>query len=155
MGRKHAILLLAVWPLLAQWQTGRVRIHVTDPTGDVIPLAEVSLLGADSQPVRTAKTSNAGEIVWPDLPLGDYLFLVSMPGFTRRQVTVTIRNGEEQMIDVWLPIGSREIIDDTEVTVEPMPIVQPVWAMPPQALDTPPVQAPVSKAAKRKWWRIF
>jgi hypothetical protein len=68
---------------------------VTDVTGKVVPRAEVSLLGADGKLHRTERATEAGEIVFTDLPFGDFQVRVSEPGFNSRLLSVTVRNEEE------------------------------------------------------------
>jgi hypothetical protein len=140
-------LLTAVAPLWAQ--SGRVRIHVTDATGAVVPLAQVSLLNADGKPTRTVGANDAGEVVWTDLPLGDAHFLVLVPGFNSLRLAVTFRNANEQTVEARLEVGTI----GERVTVEPL--VQPVRVAVPQTLNSPPVQAPISTPAKHRWWQIF
>jgi len=93
-------LLTAISPLMAQ--AGRVRIRVTDPTGAVIPKAEVSLVGPDDKPTQTAVANDAGEIVFVGLPFGDCRFAVVAQGFNKRPLTVTLRNGDEVKIETFL-----------------------------------------------------
>jgi hypothetical protein len=136
-------LLTAVAPLWAQ--TGSVRIRVTDITGGGVPKAQVSLVDANEKPTRTAEANNIGEVVWTDLPLGDAHFLVSEPGFNSLRLVVTIRNANEQTVDARLAVGEERGLLE----------VQPVRVPPPQTLDSPSLQAPISRPAKRKWWQIF
>jgi len=140
-------MLTAVAPLWAQ--SGRVRIHVTDATGAVVPMAQVSILNADGKPSRTVRANDADEVVWTDLPLGDAYFLVLVPGFNSLRLAVTVRNADEQTVEARPEVGTI----GERVTVEP--IVQPVRVPPPQTLDSPSARAPVPKPAKRRWWQIF
>jgi hypothetical protein len=86
-------------------QTGRVRIQVTDVTGAVIPGAVALLLGRDDESVRIAQADAVGEVVFTDLPFGDSRFRIAAPGFKKRPLTVTIRNGDEVKIEAELEIG--------------------------------------------------
>ncbi len=135
-------LLTVVTPLWAQ--TGRVRIRVIDILGSAIPMATVSLLGADDQPTRTEVANDAGESVWPDLPLGFSRLRVTVRGFNPRLLTVTVTKGEEQMLDARLEVGCLEC----EHKVDP-------YLMPySDSLDLTP-EPPQPRLAKRKWWQIF
>jgi uncharacterized surface anchored protein len=114
-------------------QTGRVRIRVTDPTGAVVPGAEVSVLGSDTmKPVRTERTNAAGEVAWTDLPFGDSRFTISQPGFRMRPLTVTLRDGDEVNLEAVLEL----VIVGTVYIVGSAP-------------------APEPKRTKRRRWLIF
>jgi hypothetical protein len=120
-------LLTAVAPLWGQ--TGRVRIRVTDPSEAAVPMAQVSLLHADDKPTRTVAANDSGEVLWTDLPSGDAHFLVIVPGFNSRKLTVTIRNGDEQTVEARLELG----FIGTRVEVEPVQIQPPQALVPPTA----------------------
>ncbi len=86
-------------------QSGRVRIHVTDVYGAVVPGAEASLLGVDDQPTRTAYANEAEEIEFSELPMGDSRFSVRRPGFNNLRLTVTIRNADEMKVQAQLEVA--------------------------------------------------
>jgi hypothetical protein len=69
-------------------------MRVTDPVGDVLPGAQVTLLGAKDKPIRTLTTDKAGLLVWEDPPLGDSRFRVSMPGFYFQVRTVRVHSDD-------------------------------------------------------------
>jgi hypothetical protein len=136
-------LLTAISPLMAQ--TGRVRIRVTDATGAVVTTAEASLVGADDKPTRTAQANGAGEIALMDLPFGDCRFAVVAPGFKKRPLTITIRNGDEVKIETALEVGSvGEFVMIESASVKTPPV--------PAEISAP---APESKRPKRRRWLIF
>lgn len=152
-------LLTAVAPLWAQ--SGRVRIRVTDPVGAVIPQAKVCLLGIDDQPIRTAFADDLGEILWADLPLGDSRFLVAVPGFKFRRLTVTVRDANETQMEAALEIGTigdMVSIDPDQILAHGGGLLEPGQMPYAQTLDLPPEPAPTwpaPKPVKRKWWHIF
>lgn len=94
--------LLAVIPPL--WaRSVPICIHVTDPTGQRLPGAQVTLLGANGKPIRTLTTDKAGVLVWEDAPLGDSHFRVSMTGFYFQVRTVTVHSDRyEEKLEVTL-----------------------------------------------------
>jgi Carboxypeptidase regulatory-like domain len=163
-------LLTAVAPLWGQ--VGGVRMRVIDRTGAVIAGAEVSLLGANNQPIRTSSTDASGEVIWTGLSLGDNRVLVTATGFSRRTVTVTIHVGNEQKVGSPLEIALDVGYMGGAVTVsvpgtvdapepEPTPVTlsldlpqQAVRYPVPLTSDVAP-PAPPPKPPKRKWWRIF
>jgi len=85
-------------------QSGRVRIHVTDSTGAIIPNAAAAVLGEDGSPLRTARSNEAGEIIFVDLPIGDLRLTVSAPGFSGLPLTVTSRTSHEVKVDAKLQV---------------------------------------------------
>ena len=120
------LLLTIHAPLWAQG--GHVRIRVTQPTGEALPRAVVSLLGSHDKPIASVETNNQGEVVWTRLPWHTTNFQVSCTGFRSARTTVNIipYNYDEHLLEVTLPIP-------TEAYYPPLPI-QPV---------------------KRHWWQIL
>ena len=91
-------LLTAFSPLFGA--TGRVRFRVLDPDGVVIPRVSISLMDSNERVVRTLETNESGEVGWTDLPPGDSLFLVSLPGWPTKRVNITFRNAKEVKAEV-------------------------------------------------------
>jgi len=104
-------LLLALSPLKAQ--SVAVRIQVKDPTGWMLPGAQVTLLGAKDKPIRTLTADNTGVLVWEDLPSGDSRFRVGMPGFISQVLKVTVHSDDyEEKVDVTLQIPVCNYLSD-------------------------------------------
>jgi hypothetical protein len=108
-------LLTAISPLMAQ--TGRLRIHVCDVTGAIIPGAIVSLLGTEGK----LRTNDRGDVVFTNLPLGDSRFTVEQAGFKTKPLTVTVQTNDELKIDAVLEVGSvgGGVIIEAEAVPEP------------------------------------
>jgi hypothetical protein len=114
----------------ALWaQTGRVRFQVKDPAGSPVSHAEVFLLGSRNKPIASVEANDAGEIVWTHLPWRDCHFQVSKAGFHNSQLTVTVRNSDEQLVQVTLQAGIEDYFE----------------VYPPNA----------SRPARHRWWQIF
>ena len=141
---RRAILVVALLAVIAPLRAQRLR--VIDPFGSAIPAARVFLLGTDNQPIRTQVANDAGETVWTDLPLGDSHLRVIAPGFSPRLLTVTVTEGEEQILDARLEVGCIECRPEFDPEYSPSPYSD--------SLDLPPVTPP-PKPAERKWWHIF
>ncbi|HLJ49477.1 MAG TPA: carboxypeptidase-like regulatory domain-containing protein [Bryobacteraceae bacterium] len=79
------VALLAAFALapyaMAQTATGSVVGVVTDPTGAVVPKAEVQLVNLATNAVLTQTTNDSGQFTFPNAPLGKYKVLVKMSGF--------------------------------------------------------------------------
>jgi hypothetical protein len=154
-------LLTAISPLMAQ--SGRVRIRVTDPAGEVIPGAEAFLLGPDGRPQLTKQADDLGEIVLTDLPIGDSRVNVSCQGFASLPLTVTVRNGDEVKVEARLALG---VVGEV-VTVEvegilvnpkaedlprtPIPNGDPV-AVPAAIRSVTLADIPQSPRKRKRWW---
>jgi Carboxypeptidase regulatory-like domain len=128
-GMRAAVLfgavLLAGAPLWAQ--TSTVRIRVTDAHGAAIPGATVSLMDRWNRTVRTLSTNTASEIIWKDLPLGDWYFYAGAPGFYPYRVGIAICDGREQTITAQLKAATHPrpeqqfLAEGPGWTVEAMP----------------------------------
>ena len=90
-----AVLALAI-PAFSQSAASRGSISgtVTDPHGDVIPGAKVTIRNADLAAERVVTTNDEGRFVSTLLPSGPYLIQVAAPGFTlKKPVRVTLGVG--------------------------------------------------------------
>ena len=83
-------LLVAIAGLLicasawAQETTGSISGTVKDPSGAVVPNAQITLRDTDKNAdIRTAKTGATGDFSLPELPLGRYSFTVEAAGFRK------------------------------------------------------------------------
>jgi hypothetical protein len=144
-------LLTFASPLFAQ--SGRVRFKVTDPSGAMIPGAEIERLGPDNKVLGTVETNAQGEVVWPDLPMGENIFRISREGFSsdHRTVMISGRNEVENVVALKVP----NLIMGTIVTVEdPVPPgLEPAGPLPERAqVLIPP---PKIGRENRRLWRIF
>jgi len=138
-------LLTAVAPLMAQ--SGRVRVRVMDSTDHPLSQANVSILDARGDAIRTAVTDDAGEVALGDLPLGDCRIKAESPGFSTWRRTVTLRDGDELKVNAGLLLGS---IGTTVEIAKPEDRGK-------ASSSTSPAQPPASEPRKKKrhWWQIF
>jgi hypothetical protein len=68
-------------PAAAQKYTGTIRGSVSDPSGAMMPGAEVSIKNLGTGEVRRVSTNAEGEFVAPELPIGTYDIAVKKAGF--------------------------------------------------------------------------
>src|SRR5215468_4887761 len=68
-------------PVAAQKYTGTIRGTVTDPSGAMLPGAEVSIKNLGTGEVRTISTNAEGEFVALEMPVGNYDVAVKKGGF--------------------------------------------------------------------------
>jgi hypothetical protein len=156
---RRAILLGAVLTAIAPLfgQSGSLRIRVKDIAGAVVPHANISVPGTDV----TATTDASGEAVISGLSVGDSRISITVPGFIRFQQTVTIRDGEERVLNAQLQvptvIGEVVQIDPEEIVAHGGSTLNTLQMPYSQTLD-PPQPAPPQlqpKRAKRHWWQVF
>jgi hypothetical protein len=79
-------------------QTGTVRIRVVDANGSAISKANVSLSNDWNRTVRTLTTDAAGEVLWKNLPRGEWSFSVGVPGFYPYLLPLNICDNREKTI---------------------------------------------------------
>ncbi len=108
-----AALLLAAASLFAQTETGQITGTITDPSGAVIPGANVTVKSAGTGATRSATTSADGTYTIASLLPGQYVLTVEAPGFTKARRTVTLAVGSRLGQDVRLSVATAS----TEVEV--------------------------------------
>jgi hypothetical protein len=114
-----SLLLLASPPrLLAQEFRATLTGQVTDPSGAVVPNAEVKAVNNDTGSAYTAKTSNAGVYYIPYVVPGTYTVTASATGFkTAVQDKVLLLAGKYFGQNFKLEVGA--IAEKVEVTTAP------------------------------------
>jgi outer membrane cobalamin receptor len=98
-----------VW---AQFDTGELRIKITDTTGLALP-SSIRLVSEASRTLREVKTDNTGQFTFTHLPFGMYRVTVEHPGFVSQSKLVDIHSREPVEMQVRLGIQP----SSTEVTV--------------------------------------
>ena len=87
--------------------TGTIRGTVADPSGAVVPGAQVMAILAQAYVSRTTQTNAEGEYVFPALPVGRYTVVVKAPGFHEyRQSEVEVQIGHVTLANVSLELGT-------------------------------------------------
>ena len=97
---------------------GDIRGSVTDPTGAVIPNAEVLVKNNATGASQTASSGSGGSYRVSLLSPGSYTVSVTAAGFTTITTTVSVAAGEVTTDDVKLTLGSGNSV--IEVTGEPI-----------------------------------
>jgi len=126
------ILGLFVWAPVSRAQVrpvGQLTGIVQDPTGAVLPDAEVKLQDEATGATQTQKTGPNGAFTFVNLQVGTYKVTVSMPGFKTTvlsglkvdagrttSITVTLQVGEiAEAVEV---VGGTEVLERTSTTIE-------------------------------------
>jgi Carboxypeptidase regulatory-like domain len=101
-----ALLLLA--PLSqAQTPTGTILGAVKDSTGGTLPGATVTATNVGTQYSRSATTDSEGRYALRLLPVGNYMLVVSMPGFKNySQTGILLEVGRNARIDPVIELGA-------------------------------------------------
>src|SRR5579863_5127397 len=106
----------------AQLTTADILGTVTDPTGDVLPNASISLTNLGTNEVRTGQSNRSGDFIFTLLPVGHYSLTVKASGF---QASVTkdlaVEAGDRARADAQLQVGSESTV--VEVTAS-TPLLQ-------------------------------
>ncbi len=125
MNRKSRNLTLASWfisfsialilvcgsvtPLSAQYTTARLSGIVTDATGAVVAGATVTVQDVGTGYSQTTTSTDAGEYLFPSLPVGNYQIKVSMAGYTSYvQKGIALSLGQAASQNVQLQVGKVE-----------------------------------------------
>jgi hypothetical protein len=107
-----------ILPLRANDPTGTITGTVTDPTGAVVPKANVTVINEETNAARTALTNDDGDFTVALLPPGYYRVSVEKTGF-RRSVHANVRLDVDQTarVDFALQVGI--LTEELKVTDTP------------------------------------
>ncbi|WP_419806487.1 TonB-dependent receptor domain-containing protein [Terriglobus sp.] len=106
---------------IAQVDQGTITGTVKDPSGAVVPNAQVTVTNVDTAFTLTDKTDSNGIYTFSPLKIGKYTVKVVAPGFTtKEQENVQLHVGERAGVDVDLSVGNT---DTVQVTTE-APLLQ-------------------------------
>jgi len=79
-------IMLLVIPFEAFPQSAQISGVVTDPSGGVVPKAEITVINKDQGVERATKSNESGNYSVPLLPPGNYVVTAKAQGFRRRAV---------------------------------------------------------------------
>ena len=110
-----ALILLLAMPMLAQNNTGIISGRVTDPSGAVVPNAQITVTQTETNVDAVSATNSDGLFRVPSLINGPYKVTITAAGF-KKQVRdgLTLRIGENLNVEVKLDVGS--VSEAVEVT---------------------------------------
>ncbi len=105
-----ALLTFGAFRAFPQAETGQIIGTVTDPSGALIPSAQVTVKSVATGAERTGTSSDAGAVTFTNLQPDVYEVSVTAPGFStlRQQVTVTV--GSKLGLDLKLEVGKAETV---------------------------------------------
>jgi Carboxypeptidase regulatory-like domain len=112
------ILLLTSQSAFAQVDEGSISGLVQDPTGAVVPNAQVTLLNTDQGITLTTTTNSGGAYTFSPVRIGHYSVSVSAPGFaTTNQQNLQVTVGLALQANVQLKTGANS--ETVQVTTAP------------------------------------
>jgi hypothetical protein len=115
------IAALFVYSAFAQSTTGTITGLVSDSTGAVVPQASVTVKNQATGAQAETVSSNTGNYVIPNLPVGIYEISVSNPGFKRFvQSNISLKSNDNIRLDVRLEVGA--VSEQVSVTAEAPPL---------------------------------
>src|SRR6266851_8420847 len=105
-----ALSILALVSASANGQTlttGQISGTVTDPSGAVVPKAQVTVLNANSGIKRITESNGDGYYVVPLLDPGNYVVTITAKGFeTVSREGITVGVSRSALVDFRLQIGA-------------------------------------------------
>jgi hypothetical protein len=122
----------------AQDSRGSITGQVTDPTGAVVPNAQVTVTSTETGAVTKVKTTGEGFYTAPALMPGGYKVTVNAPGFSVFERTgIQLHTQENATVNVKLAVGSASaVVTVTAAT----PLIDTADASTGQVLTTQEVQ---------------
>lgn len=101
------LFLVCAISAFAQGAGGTLTGTVTDPTGAVIPNANIQVTNAATSAVYKIGTSSTGNYTLANLPVGTYTLSVDAPGFKKyERPNLIIQVAETTRVDATLEVGS-------------------------------------------------
>jgi Carboxypeptidase regulatory-like domain/TonB dependent receptor len=90
------------------WAQYRASVQgvITDPQGQVVPDATVTLTSTETNFTRTVRTPGSGAYAIPGLAPGNYSLSVEKTGFTKKTLEVSIASEQAQGVNVQLEVGT-------------------------------------------------
>src|SRR2546430_58505 len=106
ISRGIVLFLLLSCSLVGQEFRALVQGTITDPTGAVIPRAEVTLRNLKTGAARSMIADRTGRYVFQLLPPGDYSVTAMAAGFrTTTRENIAVQTNERASVDLSLPLG--------------------------------------------------
>lgn len=129
--------LILLWTgVVYAWQTPAMASlsgSVTDPAGNVIAGAQVSVRNLDTGAAQQAETNERGFYQFVSLPPGRYELKVEAVGFATSVIPeVRLTVGQAATVDVTLKVGA---IQETVEVTAPVPLVEPTRTSISQVLE--------------------
>jgi len=113
------VLLLLVSSAVAQETTGGLQGTVRDPSGAVVPRAQVAAKGSSLVGTKEVETDGSGYYHFANLPPGDYSLTVTAAGFRTAKRDLILEVGHLPSVDITLEVGTAtEIVEVSGETLQ-------------------------------------
>ena len=134
-----ALLLMAIVPAAsAQEFRGTVSGKVADPSGAVVPNAQITITEETTGAVSKTVSDASGQYVVPFLLPGTYRIQVKAPGFESVvRKGILLQSQEHPILDIALPIGN---VSDTVTVTSSAPLIDLADASVGQVISTKSVE---------------
>jgi Carboxypeptidase regulatory-like domain len=107
----------------AQITQGSISVSVTDPSGAVLPAADVVLQDLATNTTRTAVTGSAGSYTFAGLPTGNYRLTITKPGF-ETQVFESVTVSATRVTDLKAALKVGAVSQQVVVSAEEIPVLE-------------------------------
>jgi hypothetical protein len=102
-----ALFLICTFGAFAQGDRGTITGTVSDPTGAVVPNANIQITNSDTSAVYKVATTNTGNYTLANLPVGTYVLSVDAPGFKKfDRPGIIVQVAQTLRVDALLEVGS-------------------------------------------------
>src|SRR3984885_8435143 len=99
--------LICALAVFAQGDRGTITGTVTDPTGAVVPNANIQITNSDTAAVYKVGTTSTGNYTLPNLPAGSYVLTVDASGFKKfERPGLVVQLAETGGVDAVLQVGA-------------------------------------------------
>ncbi|MCW5966471.1 MAG: carboxypeptidase regulatory-like domain-containing protein [Bryobacterales bacterium] len=115
--RLFALFLLCLGAVNAQTYRGEIRGTVKDGSGAVLEGAVVTAENNGTGVRRSTPSNGSGEFTFPDMPLGQYVLTVSMPGF-QQQRSQPLEVVVSRVTSIDFALGLAQVSETVEVAAE-------------------------------------
>jgi hypothetical protein len=128
--------MLALAPVFAQTSaTGSLTVAVVDPSGAVVPVANLELTDASTNVVRRATTLENGVYTFPSLPFGEYKLVVEKTGFGKELFTaIQVQTGRTTDVKATMRLASST--ETVQVTSSETPLIETSSSVLAETIDT-------------------
>ncbi|MGA7241193.1 MAG: carboxypeptidase-like regulatory domain-containing protein [Bryobacteraceae bacterium] len=104
---KLFLLLIALTPLFAQYETADVLGTVKDARSSVIPKATVTLINQETGIQSKATSDENGNYLFSQVKIGKYTVTAEAAGFSKAVATdITVDVGARQRVDLTMQVGA-------------------------------------------------
>jgi hypothetical protein len=115
--RIAGLYLICALAAFAQGDRGTITGTVTDPTGAVVPNANIQVTNSDTSSEYKIATTSTGNYTLANLPAGSYVLTVDAPGFKKfERPGLVVQVAETIRVDAVLQVGAAT--DTVTVTTE-------------------------------------